>query len=188
MTEAALHRKYADMIGMCIGTTVKPHQCVKYFGETASKTPMLTGIFPEEYSFAFAILKDKPVFPGDTLFVYDIPVVAKYKAFGWIVYDTASANDQSSPIENFSWNKKLDPFQHLIDEQNQGKRIAWMNFSDKWCEQEEIEEKVFKSYPLERWKIIEPDEVEIVHFYKWGDTKIQLTKCGLSGEITAKVI
>ena len=81
MNQNDLCLKYAEIIKMCKGTALesKPWVCVKYDGEVMFRHPAFD-VTPKYYEFAIAILEDKPVFVGDSLYH---PSGAK-----WIVGDT----------------------------------------------------------------------------------------------------
>ena len=76
-----LYIKYARVIKMCKGTALedKPFLGVKFEGEVMFRHPAFDRT-PKQYEFAIAILEDKPVFVGDSLYH---PSGAK-----WIVGDT----------------------------------------------------------------------------------------------------
>ena len=81
MNQNDLYIEYARVIEMCKGTALesKPWVCVKWDGEVFDEHPAFDAE-PELYEFAIAILEDKPVFVGDSLYH---PSGAK-----WIVGDT----------------------------------------------------------------------------------------------------
>ena len=81
MNQNDLYIEYARGIEMCKGTALesKPWVCVKWDGEVFDEHPAFDAE-PELYEFAIAILEDKPVFVGDSLYH---PSGAK-----WIVGDT----------------------------------------------------------------------------------------------------
>lgn len=70
MDQNDLYIEYARVIGMCKGTAFedKPWVCVKWDGEVFDEHPAFDAE-PELYQFAIAILEDKPVFPGDILYL-----------------------------------------------------------------------------------------------------------------------
>jgi len=68
-TKADLHREYARVLDMCEGTNVSPNICVDYDG-SRSDDPMYFDWEPELLKFAIAIVEDKPVFVGDTLYFH----------------------------------------------------------------------------------------------------------------------
>lgn len=69
-----LYLEYARVIKMCEGTEVKPWECVKgkngYYFCDFNTHPGFTSN-PDGYEFAVAILEDKPVFIGDTVYAKD---------------------------------------------------------------------------------------------------------------------
>jgi hypothetical protein len=64
-----LYREYVRVLGMCKGTKVVAYNCVKYRGEVLHRHPSFDGVDYADYSFAVGIVEDKPVFPGDALYV-----------------------------------------------------------------------------------------------------------------------
>jgi len=68
-TKAWLHREYARVLDMCEGTNVYTFNCIKCFGKIMEHAPIFDSV-PEKYDFAIAIVEDKPVFIGDTLYGY----------------------------------------------------------------------------------------------------------------------
>ena len=66
-TVADLHRELARVLDMCEGTSVNPDTCWKFDGIRKSVAPFLTAP-PSLYSFAIAIVENKPVFIGDELY------------------------------------------------------------------------------------------------------------------------
>lgn len=72
MNQNDLYIEYARVIKMCNGTALenKPWLCVKKFNGTCifDTHPSFTSN-PELYEFAVAILEDRPVFPGDILYL-----------------------------------------------------------------------------------------------------------------------
>lgn len=70
MNQNDLYIKYARVIEMCKGTALEnaPWLCIKLYGVGGlTSHPSLTHD-PEHYEFAIAILEDRPVFVGDTLY------------------------------------------------------------------------------------------------------------------------
>ena len=65
--EADLHEEYARVIRMCKGTKVGQQYCWKYNGEVIGREPFFCWL-PARYSFAIAIVEDRPVFEGDVLY------------------------------------------------------------------------------------------------------------------------
>ena len=70
MKKSDLYREWARVLDMCEGTNVDPGLCWVRggIGRNVSGTPEFTEN-PEQYSFAVAILEDKPVFVGDKVFI-----------------------------------------------------------------------------------------------------------------------
>ena len=60
-TEADLHDEYARVIRMCEGTKVDPKTCVILSGIGRSMGWSFYTDVPDKYSFALAIVEDKPV-------------------------------------------------------------------------------------------------------------------------------
>ena len=79
-TEADLHDEYAKVIRMCVGTKVDPRDCVKCTRGTKPVAWSFTAT-PASYTFALAIVEDRPVFAGDAL--YDKAGI-KYPASRWM--------------------------------------------------------------------------------------------------------
>ena len=81
MNQNDLYLKYAEIIKMCKGTALedKPWVCVRFNGSEFYDHPRFDTLV-ENYQFAVAILEDRPVFVGDSLYH---PSGAK-----WIVGDT----------------------------------------------------------------------------------------------------
>ena len=66
--EAELHEEYARVIRMCKGTNVPHWKCVKLCGlKYPGKVCDFTST-PSDYSFALAIVEDRPVFEWDILY------------------------------------------------------------------------------------------------------------------------
>lgn len=68
---AQLNREYWGRVhDMCKGTTVKPWECVRYKGKSNYSThPFFRHFADHRYvEFAVAILEDKPVWVGDSLY------------------------------------------------------------------------------------------------------------------------
>ena len=81
MNQNDLYLKYAEIIKMCKGTALedKPWVCVRFNGGEFYGHPRFDTL-AKNYQFAVAILEDRPVFVGDSLYH---PSGAK-----WIVGDT----------------------------------------------------------------------------------------------------
>lgn len=71
MNQNDLYIEYARVIKMCNGTALenKPWLCVKFNGTCIFDTHPSFTSNPELYEFAVAILEDRPVFPGDILYL-----------------------------------------------------------------------------------------------------------------------
>lgn len=89
-----------------------------------------------------------------------------------------------------------DPYAHLRKANEEG-RVAWHdNITGEWVLPKDGRNKwVFGNYPPDpdRYKIVEPDEVRriVVSFWAFGELfehKLDATKSGLTGKITAKVV
>lgn len=65
--EAGLHEEYSRVIRMCVGTKVGPRDCVKLGGICRVGDWTFTNTI-KEYTFALAIVEDKPAFEGDVLY------------------------------------------------------------------------------------------------------------------------
>ena len=87
--EAELHEEYARVIRMCKGTKVRPKICVKHCGIVLTLDYIYFSLPPGEYSFAIAIVEDRPVFEGDVL----------YNEFGKL-----AAGSYKPCGESWSWN------------------------------------------------------------------------------------
>lgn len=70
MKRSDLFRRYADVIDMCEGTKVIPCECIKFDDESFTETPYFDSNY-DLYTFAIAIVEDKPVFVGDVLYHKD---------------------------------------------------------------------------------------------------------------------
>lgn len=72
MKQTELYLKYAEVIRMCQGTALEDKSWlgVKYEGNVLHKHPAFDSE-PELYEFMVAILEDRPVFVGDTLYHKD---------------------------------------------------------------------------------------------------------------------
>ena len=75
-----LYREWARVLDMCEGTNVDPGLCWMYAGKgrNISGTPVFIEN-PEQYSFAVAILEDKPVFVGDKVWYTSLNRFVKIK-------------------------------------------------------------------------------------------------------------
>ena len=111
-TEADLHREWARVLDMCEGTKVNQQDCWKCDGIKRCVEPMLRGI-PKSYSFAIAIVENKPVFIGDEL--YYTPDGEKVTVTGissvktpygvhllYVIRNKCGAC--SEPVSSLSWN------------------------------------------------------------------------------------
>ena len=67
MKKSDLYRERARVLDMCEGTNVDPDKCVKVDGTPILTTPSFDAR-GDRYSFAVAIVEDKPVFVGDELY------------------------------------------------------------------------------------------------------------------------
>jgi len=66
-----LYREYARVIDMCEGTNVNPLKCIKLGESICNLQEIYFTDKPSVYSFAIAIIEDKPVFVGDELYDKD---------------------------------------------------------------------------------------------------------------------
>lgn len=98
MKKSDLYREWARVLDMCEGTNVEPYQCWGYggFRSTQRHEPSFDETPLEKYEFAVAILEDKPVFVGDTLY---------HKDHGRPIYVTKAGFDH-----NYSWNPPKKTF------------------------------------------------------------------------------
>lgn len=67
MKKSDLYREWARVMDMCEGTNAKPEYCWKLGGWYMGEIPDF-GAPPKGYTFAVAILEDKPVFFGDKVY------------------------------------------------------------------------------------------------------------------------
>lgn len=96
-----LMRRYLHVADMCKGTLLEnePWKCVKWERKGNATTiynrhPDFSEYNPIGYKFAVAILEDKPVFVGDTVYIYRKDGGAEYKV-----------TDIPSNIKAFTWSK-----------------------------------------------------------------------------------
>ena len=69
MKKSDLHREWARVLDMCEGTTVLPTSAWKFKNHIQDdKLPNFEYDNPELFEFTVAILEDKPVFIGDTIY------------------------------------------------------------------------------------------------------------------------
>lgn len=71
MKKSDLFREYARVIDLCEGTKVKPWECVRIDNgiyHTYKDHPSFN-TEPERYTFALAIVDDRPVFKNDYIYV-----------------------------------------------------------------------------------------------------------------------
>jgi hypothetical protein len=199
MKKSDLHRRYADVVDLCEGTSIDPSiDGVKYDGEPAIHSNF-TGR-PELYEFMLAIVDDKPVFYGDVLYhkdkgVYTVQQIEKFNN-GRLAFKTTKhplayvAWVDGDWVENYSWNPhKKDEYSELKQAQNEGNKIAWLSDNGNWYEQRIRTDDHFKQYPVNRWKVVEDDliiEFPLEIFNK--TVRVSGVKSGLYGNITLKVI
>jgi hypothetical protein len=92
MKKSDLHREYARVIDMCELTSVNPLSCIKLGGIVCALPEIyFTDKNIDTYTFAIAIVEDRPVFVGDELYwksgnnsKYKIKAI---KDDGWLVTD-----------------------------------------------------------------------------------------------------
>lgn len=102
---ADLWQKWADVHKMCVGTGVDPKHCVKIDDAVCKFIPGFD-CKPETYRFALAIVENKPVFVGDTLWSNDYQrhVIVGHKSGDRILY-VKDLNSVGSDIhiDELSW-------------------------------------------------------------------------------------
>ena len=88
MKKSDLYKKWGWVLEICEGTNVDPSSCWKYNDCKQVAYPSFSQP-PARYSFAVAILEDKPVFVGDTIYVqhssstYSLGVVSSVSQAYW---------------------------------------------------------------------------------------------------------
>ena len=89
-------------------------------------------------------------------------------------------------IEPITAKEESDPFAELRAAQVAGKRIAWKTVIDDW----EILQKPMWTTSADRYKIVEDDEEATKYFYFTDSVphEVKVTKCALTGKITAEVV
>ena len=92
-----------------------------------------------------------------------------------------NVNEEIDELEN------IDPYAELRAAHAAGKRIFFINRLNKWvlCER-----PVFID-PIEKYKIVDDDETYICTYWNYfvkGNIKVKITKCGLTGDVTAEVV
>ena len=71
MKQSDLYREWARVLDMCDGTKVMPTCAWKFNGIIQDDClPNFEYDSPEHFEFLVAILEDKPVFVGDTIYVF----------------------------------------------------------------------------------------------------------------------
>ena len=105
--KADLHEEYARVIRMCKETIVNPLECVKYTGFGKYSVWTFEGDI-YKYSFALAIVEDRPVFEGDNGWfgVHNVTVHDRYN-LQYVASHLSLPNilvAVSSIAENFTWN------------------------------------------------------------------------------------
>ena len=71
-----LYIEYARVLKMCKGTGVNPGHCWKFCGQERFDTPVFRDD-PKCYEFAVAILKDRPVFVGDKVWLKELKIYSR---------------------------------------------------------------------------------------------------------------
>lgn len=180
-----LFREYARVIDMCEGTKVDPEQCVKINSKAEFYDSPAFNADPNKYTFAIAIVEDKPVFAGDVLYNKQGYVVAVHGVDENIAI-TGENRCGRWPISGFSWTKP-DEFAHILQAQAEGKRVVFYDGA-KWIDTDGIDTVNFKP---ESYKVVESDHNETYSVWvpminKHVETKY--TKDGITGKITAEVI
>ena len=113
MKKSDLYREWARVLDMCEGTNINPWQCVRQpRTKELHRTDRMPdfSMRPEDYEFAVAILKDKPVFVGDKVYanncVSQLTVVGKSTQQGYIYVGDSVNYD----ISILSWNPPKKTF------------------------------------------------------------------------------
>lgn len=103
MKKSDLYREWARVLDMCEGTNISPDDCWKFDGTLINDVPAFDD-HPDYYSFAVAILDNKPVFVGDVIYA-KTPKEIKYDAVEkWIVADGYNDYPHSEIDDRkFSW-------------------------------------------------------------------------------------
>jgi hypothetical protein len=178
MKKSDLHREYARVIDLCEGTSVPTFKCVRSNEGGISYDPEFN-CEPESYTFAVALVENRPVFVGDTL----------YDKFGTQVIISPSYEILNRELfaVNYSWNPpKPDPYAELKQAQKDGKRIA-MESNDVWFIRSS---SCAFAYPPECYKIIDDDIVRTIGisgYSCFGVVTIKITKSGLDGKISVEL-
>ncbi|MGZ5029056.1 MAG: hypothetical protein ACXWAT_00675 [Methylobacter sp.] len=193
MKRSDLFRRYAEVIDMCEGTNVRPLLCVRVSGENVSTEPCFNGN-AAAYTFALAIVEDKPVFAGDVLYDEFGPIQIIDRDNGNNV--TCRSTDPKSrdfyigahELKAYSW-KKPDPFAELLQAKAEGKRVVFFCFGE-WIDTNGIDTVNFKP---ESYRVVEHDESHKFTYLAprritCSELTINLKKDGITGKITAEVI
>ena len=171
-----LFREYARLIDMCEGTVVSPIDCVRWNGEPCGLN-FLEGTYAalDGYSFAKAIVENKPVFIGDMLWRRFNGTRQK------MLYSSGTAYE-------WSW-EEPNIYADLIKAQKEGKRVAWKDMGGEWhiLSEKELTEA---NDGLDNFKIVEDKEYTSIICPSWrgDDVTVKLFKDGLSGKISAEVV
>ena len=83
MKKSDLYREWARVLDMCEGTKVNPDHCWKFCGQERFDTPVFRDD-PKCYEFAVAILKDRPVFVGDKVWLKNVNGAYGYVGADWV--------------------------------------------------------------------------------------------------------
>jgi len=109
MKKSDLYREWARVLDMCEGTKVDPLMCWKFSGHLQLSSPAFVHV-PSLYTFAVAILEDKPVFIGDKVYANNCtsPLVVEgiSKQKGYIFVGNCTNYD----ISILSWNPPKKTF------------------------------------------------------------------------------
>jgi hypothetical protein len=110
-----LYREYVRVLDMCKGTKVVAYNCVKYRGAVLHMQPSFDGLDYAGYSFAIGIVEDKPVFPGDALYVKNsqdikdkVTVEGYFKSSKYVKL-TSGVNDNIA-ITSLTWQEPKRTF------------------------------------------------------------------------------
>lgn len=96
----------------------------------------------------------------------------------------------TSGLEKEIWDLQhlqVDPYAELKAAHAAGKRIAWYTGIGDW----EILPKPLWTNHQDRYKIVDDDETYICTYWNYfvkGNIKVKITKCGLTGDVTAEVV
>jgi hypothetical protein len=172
---------------MCEDTNVEVARCWRANGFHCGTDLLLSGIHDtSEYSFAYGIIEDKPVFDGDILYH---PEHGKVKIFSTDMIDFKTWLIEFKDV--LSWNKLVvDDFFEIKQAQKDGKRVIFQNSAGKWVDIETYSHHNnsdvhnFK-YHIDRYKVVDYDYSSMQKSTVWGEeVYIKFTKSGIDGEIS----